>query len=265
MVIGIIGAGNMGSALARGLSSREGWSGQILVTDIRQENAVELAKDIGGEAVDTNVELARRSDLVVLCMKPSQLEEVASDINQASSQDRFTVVSILGATTLKELGHELSEGTQIVRLMPNIAVESKRGFIAFCDSPELDQQVKENVIDQFRGLGDVFEVAEESIDAITAVGSCSPAFFSKAAEAIAEAGVEQGLDPDLSRKLVSTAVAGTGELLESSGGDAASIISRVASPGGSTEVGLRVLEQRNVSGAFKEAVDSAVDKCREGK
>lgn len=255
----------MGSALARGLSSREGGSRQILVTDIRQENAVKLAEDIGGEAVGSNVELVMRADLVVLCMKPSQLSEVASDINRASERGILTVASILGATTIKELDDELPQGTQIIRMMPNIAVESKRGFIAFCTSPNFDQQMKQSVVDQFGGLGDVFEVEEESMDAITAVGSCSPAFFSKAAEAIAEAGIEQGLDPALSRKLVSTAVAGTGELLERSGGDAASIIRRVASPGGSTEVGLRVLEQHDVSDAFKEAVDSAVEKCRQGK
>ncbi len=177
----------------------------------------------------------------------------------------MTVASILGATTIDELQNELADDVHVIRLMPNMAVESRKGFIAYCASSKVDDDLKDRVIDQFCVLGDMFEVEEEAIDAITAVGSCSPAFFCKAAESIADAGIDHGLDQELSRKIVAIALAGTGEMLERRGGDAAKVMREVASPGGSTEVGLKVLEERKVDSSFKEAVSAAIDKCQESK
>ncbi len=265
MVIGMIGVGNMGAAFARGLAESDDGPDKILLADERGALAKQLAEDIGGESVDSNIELAKRADLVVLCVKPAQLGQAASDINEASKDGEVTVASILGATTIEDLQNEFAEGVRIMRLMPNIAVESRRGFIAYCASATVDDALKDSVIDQIRVLGDTFEVEEESIDAITAVGSCSPAFFCMAAESIADAGVEQGLSQELSRKLVAIALAGTGEMLRRRGDEAGEIMREVASPGGSTEVGMKVLVERQVDSSFKEAVAAAVDKCQESK
>ena len=265
MFIGIIGVGSMGAALARGLSAGEDGPEKILLADERDDLARHLADEIGGEAVDSNVDLAKRVDLVVLCVKPAQLSQVASDINEASKDGELTLASILGATTIADLENEFAEGVHVIRLMPNIAVETRKGFIAYCVSPAVDDASKKQVMGQLCVLGEIFEVDEESIDAITAVGSCSPAFFCKAAESIADAGVEQGLDRELSRKLVAIALAGTGEMLERRGGDAAKIMREVASPGGSTEAGLKVLDERKVDISFKKAVAASIEKCKESR
>jgi pyrroline-5-carboxylate reductase len=109
MQLGFIGAGNMASALARGIGE------PILVADVDGGKARALAEELGGEAVGSNSELAERADAVVLCHKPNQLEEVASEVAGHAA----VVVSILAATTTGRLGSAYP-GVPVYRFIPNI-------------------------------------------------------------------------------------------------------------------------------------------------
>src|SRR4051794_411079 len=114
MVVGFVGAGNMAAAMARG------WSGEferMLFSDSGSGRAARLAEEIGGEAFDSNRELAAAADLVVLAVKPAKLEEVAAELEEARA-----VVSLLGATPLEKVAAALP-GAAAFRVMPNVAVE----------------------------------------------------------------------------------------------------------------------------------------------
>ena len=262
MVIGLIGAGSLAGTMARGWASCKDSPEKVLITDSISTKASDLASETGGEAISSNGELVRRSDAVVLCIKPVHLHQVAKDINEVTEGFDLTVISVLGATPIEKLKEELAPGAKIFRLMPNIAMEVRKGLIAYSTAAEVDDELERLVVEQFEKLGKVIKIEEDLLDAVTAVASCSPAFFSKAAEAIAVAGASHGLDADLSRRLVASALAGTGAVLEKRDGDAKGIIQEVASPGGSTEVGISILDEHGVDNAFSDAVDGAFNKCR---
>jgi pyrroline-5-carboxylate reductase len=245
MIVGFVGSGSMAAAMARG------WVGEferMLFSDGGSGRAAELARGMGGEAV-SNEEIAQRADLVVLAVKPNRLGEVASQLGEAEE-----VVSVLAITNLAQLQAALPAAGHILRVMPNVAVEVRRGVLCAAGSASDWSWGKLAV------LGRMVEIAEDDFDAATAVMGCSPAYFALAAEAIAEAGAEAGLDPELARELVADTAVGTAELLRRS--DPAQIREAVASPGGATEAGLQALDREGARGAFEAAVAASLERMR---
>src|SRR5215208_4330227 len=120
MKLGLIGAGNMASALARGIGE------PVLVYDIDDAKARALAAELGGDAVGSNAELAERADAIVLCHKPKQLDEVAAEVGGRAR----TVISILAATAIAEL-ERAYPGIPVYRFIPNIPAEVRRGVLCY--------------------------------------------------------------------------------------------------------------------------------------
>jgi pyrroline-5-carboxylate reductase len=248
MQIGLIGAGNMARALARG------WAEPVLCTDSGSGRARELADEVGGEAVGSNAELAQRADLVVLCHKPAQLRAVAKEIaGQAKA-----VASVLGATPVGLLVSAY-DGTPAFRLMPNTAVEVRRGVICYTPTREVDRELEREVIGLFERVGTVVTVEERLLEAAAAVMSVGPAYQALLAEAQVDAAVRHGVPATLASRLVVETMAGSAQLLEARGYDTLAVRHEVTSPGGSTARGLTALERGGVRAAFQDAIDAVVD------
>src|SRR5947209_1365824 len=131
MQVGLIGAGNMAGALARG------WGDPVLATDGGSGRAAALVAELGGEALSSNAELARRADLVVLGFKPYQLETVASE-----AQEARRVLSVLGGTSLEQL-RAAFPAAEIYLTMPNTPVAVRRGVIIVAEETPLPDDVRE--------------------------------------------------------------------------------------------------------------------------
>jgi pyrroline-5-carboxylate reductase len=246
MVVGFIGSGSMAGAMARG------WAGEFeekLFSDAGSGRAEELAALTRGKEA-SNEEIARRSDLVVLAVKPNRLEEVAPELREARE-----VVSVLAATPLARLQAALPNAEHILRVMPNVGVEVRKGVLCAAGA------ATDMVWMKMAALGLLVEIDEGDFDAATAVMGCSPAYLALAAEAIAEAGVADGLDPELAHRLVTETAVGTAELLRRH--DPAALRRAVSSPGGSTERGLEALESGGARRAFVAAVQASLERMRE--
>lgn len=244
MVIGFVGSGNMAAAIARG------WAGEVegmLFSDSGSGRAARLAAELGGEAVG-NEEIARRADLVVLAVKPRKLEEVAPELGEAKR-----VVSVLAAVPLEPL-RAAFPAAEVLRVMPNLGVEVRRGVL--CVAGSADATVREKLA----VLGHVVEIPDEDFDQATAVMGCAPAYLALAVEALADAGAAAGLDPELARELVVETTAGTAELLRLHG--PADVRRAVASPGGATEAGLDALDREGARAAFEAAVAASLERMR---
>jgi len=235
----------MAAAMARGLG---GAADLMLFTDGGSGRAVELAEELGGEAVSSNRELAERADLVVLAVKPARLEEAATELRGSE-----VVVSLLGATPLARL-EKAFPGADVIRVMPNVGVEVRKGVLCVAGSGHAGARA------MLEGLGHVVDLPDELFDAATAVMGCAPAYLALAVEAIADAGAEDGLDPELARELVVETTAGTAELLRVR--HPADVRKAVASPGGSTEAGLEALDREGAREAFEAAVRASLERMR---
>jgi pyrroline-5-carboxylate reductase len=244
MIVGFVGSGNMAAAMARG------WAGEfegMLFSDSGSGRAAALAEELGGEAA-SNAEIGERADLVVLAVKPARLEEAAAELQGAE-----VVVSLLGATSLETVAAAFPSAAA-VRVMPNVAVEVRRGVLCLAGAAPAVLRERLEV------LGHVVELPDEQFDAATAVMGCAPAYLALAVEALADAGAAAGLDEALARKLVAETTAGTAELLAIR--HPADVRAAVASPGGSTEAGLEALEREGARRAFEAAVRASLERMR---
>jgi pyrroline-5-carboxylate reductase len=245
MIVGFVGSGNMAAAMARGMA---GAVAGMLFTDSGSGRAAELAAELGGEAPAGNAELAERADVVILAVKPARLGEAAAELGGVR-----TVVSLLGATPLERVRAAFPDA-EVVRVMPNVGVEVRRGVLCLAGEPD-------PALRQLLGtLGHVVELEDAEFDAATAVMGCAPAYLALAVEAIADAGAADGLDAQLARELVIETAAGTAELLRLR--HPADVRKAVASPGGSTEAGLEALDREGARQAFEAAVRASLERMR---
>lgn len=242
MIVGFIGSGSMAAAMARG------WEGEfdsMLFSDSGSGRAAALAGELGGEAV-SNEEAAERADLLVLAVKPGKLEAVAPQLRRARE-----VISMLAIVPLARLRSALPDA-RVLRLMPNVGVEVRRGVL--CIAGEASPEAREKLA----LLGRVVELPDQQLDAATAAFGCTPAYFALTIEALAEAGAAAGIEPGLARELVVETAAGTAELLRDH--QPAALRQAVASPGGATEAGLEALAREGAGAAFAAAVEASLEK-----
>jgi pyrroline-5-carboxylate reductase len=244
--IGLIGAG----AMARGMAL--GWRQPVLCADIDAARASALADEVGGEAVASNAEVARRADLVVLCHKPAQLESVALEVGPHAK----AVASILGGTPLADVKAAYPD-RPVYRVLPSTPVEVRQGAViiaadASSGQPILDAEVRE----LFAELGTLVELDDKLIDVAMGLMSNAPAYYALVAEAQVDAGVRQGIPPRQASELVVQTMAGTAELLRRREYDTLAVRRAVTSPGGSTARGLDALERGGLRAAFSDAMNA---------
>jgi pyrroline-5-carboxylate reductase len=247
--IGLIGSG----AMARGLAL--GWRQPVLCTDVDAGRAQALAEEVGGEAVPTNAEVARRADLVVLCHKPAQLGTVAAEV----APHARAVVSILGGTPLAAV-KEAYPARPVYRVLPSTPVEVRQGaMILAADAsqghPILDAQVTE----LFAELGTLVVLDDALVDTAMGLMSNAPAYYALVVEAQVDAGVRRGIPPHQAAELVVQTMAGTAELLRRREYDTLAVRRAVTSPGGSTARGLDALERGGLRTAFSSAMDAILE------
>jgi pyrroline-5-carboxylate reductase len=243
MVVGLIGAGNMARALARG------WGDPVLVVDAGSGRARALVDELGGEAMDTNAGVAARADVLVLACKPHQLDAVGSDVGDYGGR----VVSVLGATPLERLRAAFPAAT-VVRTMPNTPVEVGRGVIAVAAESPPDADLTALL----ERVGDVVLVPEPLMDVATGASGVTPAYVALVAEAMIEACVKHGLKQETAARLVVGTLEGSAALLAARGADTLAVRREVTSPGGSTARGLAALERGGLRAAFLDALDAVV-------
>jgi pyrroline-5-carboxylate reductase len=243
----------MASALARGIGE------PVLVHDVDADKAQALADELGGETVGSNAELAERADVLVLCHKPKQLQQVADEVGTVRAR---VVVSILAATGTEQISAAYP-GACIYRFIPNMATEVKRGVLCYVPGPRAADGPEQEILDLMGRTGAVIRLEDEPlIEPAMALMSCGPAFMALVAESFAEAGVAHGLDADDAMRMVVETMGGTAEYLARHDYDGPALRTRVATPGGTTERGLITLEQRGLREVTRAAVDAVVEATR---
>jgi pyrroline-5-carboxylate reductase len=247
MQVGLIGAGNMARGLARG------WKKPVVVADPRAEVAQALVDEVGGEVLAGNAAVARQADVVVLCHKPAQLQEVAAEIRD----DAKAVASILGGVPLADVKAAYPD-RPVYRFLPSTPVELRQGVVVRAADGHQDGRLDQDVPALFGELGLLVEVADDLVDVAMGLMSNAPAYVALLAEAQVDAGVRHGLPPDKAAAMVVQTFAGTAALLRARGNDTLAVRREVTSPGGSTARGLAALERAGVRAAFQDALDAVL-------
>ncbi len=222
--IGVIGIGRMGRAIIKGFISAGIDPKKIYVYDV-SPIAIESIRGVGVNICSSNIEVVNSSNLVILAVKPFQIERVAKEISPYV--DGRIVVSIAAFIQLKTLEKILS-GARIYRVMPNIAVEVNAGFIAITPPTAMDS----NIDRLFRLLGEVIWVEEDVLDLLTLMSASTPAVIAEIADTLILASLKAGIPYDIAKKASAYVLQGVGKLLLYK--DTSSIRDSVITPRGTT-------------------------------
>jgi pyrroline-5-carboxylate reductase len=261
--IAVLGAGRIGEALISGLLS-SGWRrpSDITASSRRPERVTELAERHGIRATADNVEAASGAALVVVSVKPQDIDGLLGQIGPAISVEQ-TVLSVAAATPTATLERHLAAGVPVVRAMPNTPSTVHEGIAGLCAGSHAGDAHVTLAEEALAHLGSVVRVPERHMDAVTAVSGSGPAYFALLAEAMIEAGLLLGLSREISTQLVIQTMFGTAKQLRDEGLHPVELREMVTSPGGTTIAAIRELEAAGVRAAFLDAIQAAMTRAKE--
>ncbi len=257
--VGIIGCGNMGGGLARGMLSRNLFPPyEPLVLHSRSDLKVRPLEVMGARACSSVAELAEQAAYIILAVKPYQIAALIREAAPALTP-RHTLVSVAAGVTLAEMRKAAPKGVPVVRVMPNTLVSVGRGQFGLClDDGLLTDERRRYLRDLFGSLGQVMVLPESRINAFAALAGCGPAYVFQIADAFIEAGVTMGLGRAEASDLVFGLFAGCAEMAAQSGLHPAVLREQVTSPGGQTIAGANHLDRTAVRGHIIDAVLAAM-------
>lgn len=263
--LAFVGGGNMGRALV-GALLRGGYpAADLRISDAHEATRTALQRDFPGVHVSAdNLAAIAGARVVVLAVKPQEMAAVVGALRPTLQQNRPVVLSIAAGLTAADLGRWCGTGVPVVRAMPNRPALVGAGATGLYAAPEVDATARALATQLMSAAGSVTWVDDESLmDAVTAVSGSGPAYFFLLAEALAEAGVAQGLAPAAARELAVATLHGAGQMAAQSGGDLARLRAEVTSRGGTTEAALRVLQDAGFRDTVGAAVAAAARRSRE--
>jgi pyrroline-5-carboxylate reductase len=232
------------------------------VTARTDEHLAELREKYGVAAGSSNAEAVQGAALVVVAVKPQDMEAVLEEIAPALAPDQ-TVLSVAAGVTTASIEAHLPQGARVVRAMPNAPALVHEGIAGICAGDHAGEEDLALAEDALGHLGAVVRVAEQDMDAVTALSGSGPAYFALLAEAMIEAGLLLGLSREISTRLVVQTMFGSALLLRDEGIHPVELRENVTSPGGTTTRAIRELERSGVRAAFLNAINAATERSRE--
>ena len=257
--VAFLGGGRMGEALVSGLIRSGGRSaGEIMVTSRREDRSRELGETYGIDSTLSNADAVAWADVLVLTVKPQDMEALLSQIREHVTHEHLVVSFAAGIRTSFVEKH-LPDGVHVVRVMSNVAVlvdEAMSVVAAGSNAEDRHLEVAEELLGY---VGKVIRLKEVHLDAITATSGSGPAYFFLLAEAMIEACILLGLSRDVATELIIQTMLGSAKMLRDTGKHPVVLREMVTSPGGTTIAAIRHLEEAGVRAAFLNAIDAA---CR---
>lgn len=257
--ITFIGGGNMASSLIGGLIA-DGYDPKTLtVSEPDQNKRLALAERFGVQTCADSLDALREAHTAVLCVKPQVARQVCTEIAPAIARQGTLLISIMAGVTEASLQAWIGQPVAVVRTMPNTPAMIQSGAIAMHASPEVDGDQRNRAETIMRACGLARWVADEAlIDVATAVSGSGPAYFFRLMEAMEQAGIVLGLDPEDARLLTIQTALGAARMAIESDDPPERLRERVTSPGGTTERALTVLAE----GGFGPLVEQAIAAAR---
>ena len=257
MNIGFIGCGNMAGAIIKGIVGSGAVKGEDICAYDPAETAINnIAGKYGIKKCENANEVVEYSDYVVLAVKPNMLTSVINEINIKLGESEKVLISIAAGKTLEFIRDKLSHDNKIVRVMPNINAKVGAACSAYCVNEEVTETEKKEIEKIFGSVGEITELPESSFPLFGVIAGSAPAFAYMFIDALARAGVKNGMKKETALKIAAQTVMGSAKMILESGTHPFELIDQVCSPGGTTIEGVTSLQ----ADGFEAAVHNAVDK-----
>lgn len=259
----ILGVGNMGEALLKGiLSSGIYKKGDIIVSDISEERLTHINSTYGVETTKDNAEATTSSEFIILAVKPETAKNLIGEISHLIHESKV-IISLITGLKITSIHKWLKREIPVIRVMPNTPVLVKEGATVIAPGPgvkEKDIEVAQKIFDS---VGKTVIMGEEYLDAVTGLSGSGPAYIFTIIEALADGGVKVGLPRRESILLAAQTVLGAAKMVLETGKHPGSLKDMVTSPGGTTIEGLHRLEASGIRAALISAVEHATRRAKE--
>jgi pyrroline-5-carboxylate reductase len=264
--LGIVGAGNMAEAIARGVI-RSGLlrAEQIVAADVSAQRRHLFSKELGIRAVERAVDAARGASMILLSVKPQQMVAVLATLSEEIDPNALIVSIAAGISSgfiERSLGPK-NNAWRVVRTMPNTPMLVGQGMTAVAPGAFATSADVERVKKLFESASDVVVVQEAQIDAVTAVSGSGPAYFFYLVEQMIAAAIELGLSPEQARQMASKTALGAATMLATSPDTPQELRRKVTSPGGTTQAAITHLETGEAAQLVRDAVKAAARRSAE--
>lgn len=257
--LGIVGGGAMGEAILTCLLAQSVYFPEhVCVTDPQLDRRNFLASKYGVE-VSANNAIACEADVILLAVKPQALTSATLGL---ASTPMSLVISILAGVSIQKL-ESIFPNKAIIRAMPNTPAQVGAGVTAIAVGKSVTPSQIETARKIFASVGEVVELPESLLNAVTGLSGSGPAYIALVVEALSDGGVAAGLPRAIATKLAIQTVLGTAQLLHQTGLHPAELKDRVTSPGGTTIAGIAQLEKSGLRSGLIEAVIAATRRSQE--
>ncbi|MBE6037246.1 MAG: pyrroline-5-carboxylate reductase [Clostridiales bacterium] len=274
MKLGIIGTGNMGSAILKGyLKAKPEAADDVIILAKNREKLSALAAETGTVMADSVESLVFESDVILFAVKPYQFDEVLPLAQKGWSPEKLAV-SVAAGITLQRLQEGLSgvgntgmltevADVKAVRAMPNTPAMVGEGMTAVCRNAAVTEDDMRFVMELFGGIGKAEEITEQLMDSVIGVSGSSPAYVYLFIEALADGAVAEGMPRSQAYTFAAQAVLGSAKMVLETGLHPGQLKDQVCSPGGTTIEAVTVLEDMGLRSAVTSAVRAAAQKSRD--
>jgi pyrroline-5-carboxylate reductase len=260
--IGFLGAGKMASALAKGfIQAGLATPDSVVASDPYEAARTSISREAGVKATGSNSEVVQSAQVIVLAVKPDQVNEVLAEVRPHFT-DKHLLVSIAAGVPLARIESALPASARVIRVMPNTPALVGASASAFAPGKSATKDDAQLAQKLFSSVGVAYQVKESLLDAVTGLSGSGPAYAFLIIEGLSDGGVAAGLPRDVATKLAAQTLLGSAQLLLQTGQHPGALKDMVTSPGGTTIEGLHELEKAGVRGALINAVRAATEKSR---
>jgi pyrroline-5-carboxylate reductase len=263
-VVGIIGVGNMGEVLIRGLiQSGKVKKKDIIVSDANLERLDFISKTYGVRVAASNVDLVENATIIIIAVKPQNIDDLLGELS-TSSHEKHLFISIAAGVTTERLAGKMHHQSGIIRVMPNAPASVLAGIAALCPGRNVSAADLQRAVSIFECIGKTVIIRNEALmDVVTGLSGSGPAFVSLVIESLSDAGVQMGISRKEASLLAAQTVYGAAKMLLETECHPSELRDIVATPGGTTFAGLKMLEKGNFRSTIMEAVEAATARSRE--
>ena len=260
--VGLVGTGNMGEALIKGLLHGHVCKPeQIFCSDTRPERLKVVRETYGVKGTSHNIEVVKHSEILILAVKPQIMKQVVSEVSKYLDLSKL-IISIAAGVPLDAIESCVNKELKLIRVMPNICVSVREGVSAIAGGKHIHKEDLMIAKTIFDSVGKSLFVEETLLDAVTGLSGSGPAYIFLIIDALADAGVKVGLSRNDALILASQTVLGAAKMLIETGEHPGKLKDLVTSPGGTAIAGLHTLEEGGLRTTLINAVEVATQRSK---
>jgi pyrroline-5-carboxylate reductase len=258
--IAIIGSGNIGISLAKGLVKAKQYSRQQITLTRRNLHYLEVYAKEGFSISNDNSKAVKQADIIVLAVLPQQLNTVLNGIKKDLDVKKHLIISVISGVSVADIVNQTGKQVQVVRAMPNTAISIGESMTCYASSNASEENMK-LVKEMFDTVGETIRINEELMTSATALNACGIAFFLRAIRAASQGGVEIGFHAEEALRMAAQTAKGAAALLLTNHSHPEHEIDKVTSPKGCTIAGLNEMEHSGFSSALIKGIRLSAHKA----